>query len=235
MDWRWFKVDGTYRMCRTFDERITIKQLEVSLNKKSKWFNSLVVAFILVSVFALAIPAQAQDKPARTYYESLNLSTPEDAVKTFTAAFAKEDFPTVFMILAPKTQQTYLMQFEMFAMDQLVKPDYGKQALKNVPRFVDWESMEYSFLFDTVMLDAAEHDALLIDLGGDVTVGSSKQSTTKYDDPAVDVTTKVDGIEGDVVFRMVQSHSERWRVFQVIVAGGDEEKIPWSVPSTTDS
>jgi hypothetical protein len=76
------------------------------------------------------------------------------------------------------------------------------------------------------MMIADDHDAYLIDLSGEVTLGEESQVG---DD--VEVSSVVEGIEGEIRFRLVQSPSGRWRVFQVIVLGGDETAIPWSVPS----
>jgi hypothetical protein len=84
------------------------------------------------------------------------------------------------------------------------------------------------YLFDQIMLAAKKHSALLIDLSGEVTIISSELSETTKED-ALDIITNVEGIEGQVVFRMVQAPSGRWRVFQVIVPGGDEEMWPWGV------
>ncbi len=203
------------------------------MNKKL--FSSLIITFVLVNVFVFSSLVLAQDKPARTYYESLNLDTPEDAVQTFTSAFAKEDFPTVYMIFAPKTQQGWQTLYATFNIKRMVKADYAKQALQNLPTFDQWESLEPSFIFDTIMLDATQHDALLIDLRGDVVIGTRTKSKTSNGGEAVDVAATIDGIKGDVVFRLVQSPSKRWRVLQVIVPDGDESKMPWSVPSSSES
>lgn len=73
--------------------------------------------------------------------------------------------------------------------------------------------------------------AFYIDLSGEVTIVDTQTSATEQEEDAIDVITSVEGIEGEVAFRMVQVPSGRWRVYQVIVAGGDEEMIPWTVPT----
>lgn len=46
-----------------------------------------------------------EERPsARTYYESLNLSTPEEAVHEFCAAFRRRDYATLYMVLSPDAQ-----------------------------------------------------------------------------------------------------------------------------------
>jgi hypothetical protein len=198
-------------------------------------FVRLSLVFVIMGIMGALISVRAQDKPARTYYESLALDTPEAAVKTFAAAFAKEDFPTVFMVFAPKAQQVWQKLYATFNIDHMVKPDYGKQALQNLPAYDQWESLEPSYIFDTIMLDAVRHDALLIDLRGDMVIGKSSKSETNDGDEAVDVAATIDGIKGDVIFRLVQSPSKRWRILQVIVSDGDESNIPWSVASSSKS
>ena len=47
--------------------------------------------------------------------------------------------------------------------------------------------------------------------------------------PVVDVITSVEGIDGEVIFRTVPTPSGHWQVMQVIVPGGDEDLLPWSV------
>ena len=42
----------------------------------------------------------SQEAVARTYYESLDLSTPETAVSQFTNAFQRDDFETVYLIFS---------------------------------------------------------------------------------------------------------------------------------------
>jgi len=74
------------------------------------------------------------------------------------------------------------------------------------------------------MMIANRNDAYLIDLSGNVTPGN--ESSVGDDAEVVSV---VEGIEGEVRFRLTQSPSGRWRVHQVIVPGGDEDIIPWSV------
>ena len=205
------------------------------MGKRLRGMAGLLGGILLVCLTVSSVDVRAQDKPARTYYESLNLSTPEDAVQTFAAAFAKEDFPTVFMVFASKTQQKWKLLLDTFNTKWMVKADYAKQVIKAIPPLDQLESWETSFIFDTIMLDAAQHDALLIDLRGDITIGTSTKLTMADGVEAVDITTTVDGIEGNVVFRLVQSPSKRWRVLQVIVQGGDESKLPWSVPSSPES
>ena len=195
----------------------------------------VVGALLLVSVLAAGMGVQAQEPTARTYYESLKLDTPEDAVKTFTDAFARQDFATVFMVFAPDAQQAWQAALTRFSFDRMVKPEYKEHAKDHLTKYDDIESWDISQMFDTFMLGVAKNDGLSIDLRGKTTIGTNADAVTKDDEPAIDVTTTVEGIEGDVVFRMVQSPSKRWRVLQVITEGGDEKRLPWSIPPNSTS
>ncbi len=93
----------------------------------------------------------------------------------------------------------------------------------------EWEHINGSYLFDSIMLAAKEHSAFLIDLSGDVSILRTEENIggSSYSD----VITNVEGIDGEVRFRMEQAPSGRWRVHQVIILDGDEDQIPWSVPT----
>ena len=80
------------------------------------------------------------------------------------------------------------------------------------------------YIFDRIMLLADQHDAFLVDLSGQVTLEATESS---------DVLATVEGIEGEVVIKTTESPAGSWLVHQVIVPGGDEELIPWSVPDTS--
>ncbi|NDJ63122.1 MAG: hypothetical protein GYB67_18525 [Chloroflexi bacterium] len=182
----------------------------------------------------------------RTFYESLDLSTPETAAATFVAAFQRNDFMTVYLVLSYDAQFEFQRSVALFRYDDFIRlpetedgerPAYFDEIPvfgTGLGRAVNEHSpAEAWYVFDGLMLVAAENDALPIDLTGGVAFGSRRSAIAvprSGDDlPAVDVAARVEGIDGDVIFRMTQSMSGRWRVFQVIVPGGNEERIPWSV------
>ncbi len=177
---------------------------------------------------------------ARTYYDTLDLSTPEAAVQTFVDAFQREDFPTVYLVFAPETQLLFQQMINRLRINYLVRGEAWADLAGEIT-FVreglghgEQSDGEIWFLFDEMMLAAKKHDGLLIDLSGTVTIQSAQESETlleDYDGLVIDVIAAVDGIEGDVTFRMVQAPSGRWRVYQVLLpnaAGGMYG--PWAVP-----
>ena len=171
---------------------------------------------------------------ARTYYESLDLSSPTAAVETFTEAFADDDFVTVWLAFSHTGQ--FVLQHEMDLLQW--KRIIGPEALDDLR---DWLQNEYSldmvesvdgwWLFDRLMLIADESDGFLIDLSGDVSIGSEA-----INDGTAIVSAEVSGIEGDVEFRLRESATGRWRIQQVVAPGGDnpEDLFPWVVPSTSN-
>jgi hypothetical protein len=54
---------------------------------------------------------------------------------------------------------------------------------------------------------------------------------TKYVDIAVNIEDEIE----TMTFRMVQSPSQRWRVYQVILPGGNEELVPWAIPEDAEN
>jgi hypothetical protein len=167
---------------------------------------------------------------ARTYYESLELGSPVAAAATFTDAFARDDFMTVWLVLDAQAQFAFQQYVNLIEYDGLIRSDaiegdlaallQEAWAVDNPDRSIDaW------YLFDQVMLIADRHDAFSIDLSGEAVFGVAEPGNGYSDVPA-----EVEGIDGEVVFRVTGSEGDRWRVHQVIVPGGDEERIPWSVP-----
>jgi hypothetical protein len=184
----------------------------------------------LISACSSSMPNQQATH--RTYYESLDLSTPEDAVITFTNAFQKSDFPTVFLVLSPYAQFQFSQTWSLLDYPNLVRVSPSFDPRKNTPPLFKIAKLEHlgetSYYFDILMMAAKEHSAFLIDLGGAVTIQNSIPSSQQE---CIDVIASVVGIDGNVTFRTIQSPSGRWRVLQVIAPGGDEKRIPWSTPT----
>jgi hypothetical protein len=181
--------------------------------------------------------SEGQRLSGRTHYESLDLSSPEAAVHELCAAFRRSDYATVYLVLAPRTHFIAQQYINILRWDCLVREEAAddvvhelcvvSEGLSNC----DYEGDEM-FWFDDLMLGAEKHSAFLIDLRGRERITGRRSATTDEGRPAIDVTATVVGISGEVVFRTVQvPASGKWRVFQVIVPGGNEERIPWSVPT----
>ena len=85
------------------------------------------------------------------------------------------------------------------------------------------------YLFDQIMLYAAHEDDLLIDLRGDLEILRSEESETRDGVRAMDVIAAVDGVSGEVVFRVVADRDSRWRVYLVSASGEGIDSWPSTV------
>jgi len=183
--------------------------------------------------------SQSSENQPRTYYDTLDLDTPEAAVVTFVDAFQRDDFVTVYLVLSPRAQFTLSQRLNLMQYQYLFQHEYREDIFEDVTVFSQGlgqgeHADEMWYVFDQMMLSAKQHSALLIDLSGEVNLVNTVPSETNSGEKAKDVNATVEGIDGIVVFRMVQAPSGRWRVNQVIVEGGNEEVIPWSVPRLGD-
>ena len=190
---------------------------------------------LLLSLSILSACSSCPENDGRTYYDRLDLDTPENAVKTFTEAFAKDDYPTVHLIFSKETQFRWRkVQQATFTYDHLLNPDYSDKVTEIIQE--SYDNFEHNYpaweLFDNIMMAGDEYDAFLIDLNGEVTIIDTKPSQSELvEEDTTDVIAEVEGIEGEVIFRMVETPSGKWRVVQVLVPGGDEGMFPWAVPS----
>lgn len=177
------------------------------------------------------------DRQPRTYYDSLDLTTPESAAMTFVDAFHRQDFPTNFLIFSPHAQSAIQEHYNLLEYDKLINHEGLFDPLNEMLRqsLTEIEQFSMSGYFDLFMLFAADHDAFIIDLRGEVAILETRASDAVIEnvDRVMDVVTSVEGIEGEVVFRMVTAPSGKWRVYQVITAGGDESQLPWAIPAPT--
>jgi hypothetical protein len=180
---------------------------------------------------------QTVEPEPRTYYESLDLSSPESAIQTFADAFSRDDFPTVWLILDGSAQFTWTQQLHVLEFGALIQTSNWEVIKMDISTFAkgigegEHSEADTSYVFDQFMLAARKHSAFLIDLTGSVEILSSEPSIASQVGQAIDVAVKVEKMEEEVVFRMVQAPSGRWRVYKVFVPGGEGELPPWGVPS----
>ena len=160
---------------------------------------------------------------ARTYYESLDLDSPLEGAQTFVKAFARDDFMTVYLVLDSAAQFAIHQHVNLIDYDALLDtsavPDIDRE-MASLLSLDESETTDMWHLFDRLMMLAARNDAFLIDLGGEVSFDD--------EDDTSEVIATVAGIAGEVIFRMTESPSGRWRVHQIVTPGGDTNTIPWS-------
>ena len=191
---------------------------------------------VLVAACALLVAGCSDSGPhrdgARTYYESLDLSSPTAAVETFADAFAGDDFMTVWFAFGWHAQSGLQQDMRLLQYGRIIGPDSLddlRNWMQNEFSLETMESLDQWWFFDQIMLVADENDGFLIDLSGDVSIEREEIK----DDTAV-VFAKVSGISGEVEFRLKESASGRWQVDQVFIPGGDEDLFPWAVPNTSN-
>lgn len=183
---------------------------------------------------------------SRTYYDTLDLKTPEKAVKTFIKAYEERDFWTAWLVLSTRTQFVYHQRVNLLDYRELLKYESRSELVENIPILSqklpggEHSLGDIGYFFDALMLAASEHDMLLFDLSGVVVITSSTPtsiptgSSGSSTEDAVDVTANVGKVQG-IIFRMVQAPSGKWRVYQVILPGCDDHSdfshIPWCIPA----
>lgn len=199
------------------------------MKEKIRLITIILLAILLITACQLG-GDRGTGGEARTYFESLNLDSPEEAVQTFTEAFQGEDFMTVYLILDAEAQKFQRMEFaQTFSWKHLI----GESSAEFISEDLDLNElvriqMDSWYLFDQFMLYAADEDDLLIDLRGDVKILSSEEFRTLDGARAAELFAEVDGVRGEVEFRLLQDPDRRWRVY--MVSAPDEGVEAW--PST---
>lgn len=164
---------------------------------------------------------------ARTYFESLDLSTPSAAAETFLDAFARDDFMTVWLALHPVTQDVIRLNLDLLQYGVVV----DRRAIPHAEYAEIYESFPPEsigtwYWFDALMLAADEYDAFTIDLSGPVRV-----TDETVDGDEAELTVEATGIEGTVVLHMEKSFKGRWRVRGVTIGGEGKPSVVWPDPN----
>ena len=192
---------------------------------------------ILALAFLLAGCGSNAQITARTYYDSLALDSPETAVESFISAYQKSDFQTVYLILSPRAQRTWQENYALLNWPLIIhvssQDDPQVRIVLEETDIAKGEfehSGETSYEFDEIMLAAQNHDLLLVDLSGTTKIKGTEPARDTVGRPATDVSVSSSQYEGELIFRTVQAPSEKWRVYQVFLPGGNEEYVPWATP-----
>jgi len=172
---------------------------------------------------------------SRTYYESLNLKTPEDAVITFSNAFQREDFMTVYLVLDAEAQRLQRFAWtSTFSWEHLIGEE-ATEGLKDDLDFGELTDTQYDpwYVFDQIMDYAAKEDDLLIDLRGDLNIRSIEESESLNGEGSAGVISNVDGVAGEVYFVMTTDRDGRWRVYSVSAPEEGVNSWPFEVPNSS--
>lgn len=144
---------------------------------------------------ALVASCSNSGPAARTYYESLDLSSPIAAVEEFVESFAEDDFMTVWLILHRDAQADFMAAFSFRDFRRVVDADgfddFDEAWLDEV-NLDTAESFDTWYLFDRLLLLADSNDALHFDFTGQEnfqTVKPTEFSLEAADGTAVVITT----------------------------------------------
>ncbi|MCP4304934.1 MAG: hypothetical protein GY788_08700 [bacterium] len=156
------------------------------------------------------------------------MSSPMSAAEAFVEAFDADDYMAVWMLLDYFAQREIWTNISLLQYGQVIRsadlPD--RNAIGDEMSATIGETTDRWYVFDRIMQLADANGALLIDIGRPIslTAGETTGDTAT-------VLTELEGIDGEVIIRLSKSPRGNWRVRQVIVPGGDESQIPWSVPT----
>ena len=188
------------------------------MNKSIKWMMMMSSVLLLTSACQIfEKPESNVENEGRTYFETLDLETPEEAVQTFTEAFQRQDFMTVYLVLDAGTQrQLRIENARTFQWKHLI----GERASQDLFDDLDLKVLieiqfDFWYVFDQIMLHAARQDDLIIDLKGDLDILRNEESKIPDGRQATDVITKMEGVSGEVIFYVVKDSDNHWRIYSV--------------------
>jgi hypothetical protein len=184
-----------------------------------------VLFLLIISITAVSacdaglFPGSEATREPRTYFETLDLSTPEAAARSFAHAFEKNDFMTSYLVLHPDAQTRLRQEWsQTFRWRHLI----GERADQALIDEFDYEEVigthsDPWYLFDYVMYYADQMDDLLFDIKGEPNFYRSQELLSRDGKPVIDLGAVVTGVSGDIIFRMVQGGDSRWRVYRISV------------------
>lgn len=112
----------------------------------------LAAALVAVLCFTAACSGPESGDGARTYFESLDLSSPGSAAEVFVEAYDADDFMTVWLVLDHFAQREWRNALNLLQYDGLIRWNEELHAeLTEVYSGLVLESSGYWYVFDQVM------------------------------------------------------------------------------------
>ena len=187
----------------------------------------LVAAVSGLVLLASACSGSGGELADRTYYESLDLSSPEATIETFVEAFERDDFMTVWLTFDWHAQKEFRGAFDLLQYSKLVDvdkiPEPGTTITNPISDLIGRGNLDNWRIFDELMLVADQHDGFLIDIGRLDTVRPIGDAASGE----ISVAVVFDGSDDEVIFNLTRGEADRWFVHQVIELGGNTEQVPW--------
>lgn len=157
---------------------------------------------------------------ARTYFESLDLTSPIAAVDLFVDAYAADDFFTVWLVLGPAAQLEIDAVLTFRDFDRIIDTskfeDFEQVYQDEIVDLDQMESFDIWYTFDRLMVAADARDALLFDFTGD-----EKANQIAPDE----LTVTVAGL-GELSIQ-VQERSNRWHITAVALTATTGDITYW--------
>lgn len=202
-------------------------------------------ALCTLAVSAWCTPAGATDAPApagttpavaRTYYESLDMASPEASAKRFVQAWVAQDFMAVHLLLSPQGEWDASRAIDEYTPQRLVpgfdesdhkmspvyqRPAQGAEASHDDAAPISEVDFDPTRRFDALMLGAAQRGKLPFILTSETQV-----EVGKADDTQATVTLKTPKAE-TLTMSLLRQPSGRWKVDQVRWPGTSIAAHPW--------
>ena len=105
----------------------------------------------------LASGCASDDGSARTYYESLDLSTPMASAETFVEAFDARDFMTLYLVLDARAAFRIQQSWSLLDFEGLIRAGDVPELEEEIRTVFDLDTMEHNdawYIFDRLMLMA---------------------------------------------------------------------------------
>jgi len=167
----------------------------------------------------------------RPYFETLDLASPEGAVREFVAAWRADDFITAYLVLAPETQYAWYIRLSVGRLDSFVSDTTRLPKIEGRPTEYE-QALVAMGCFRTFTRAAKRADALPIDLDAEIRLGDREELQSREGRTLVDLTaTSESEAHRRLVFRVVKGPNDRWRLLYVMRPTEGETPAAWPVPA----
>lgn len=178
------------------------------------------------------------DDHARTFYESLDMHSPGATLRTFLAAWSRQDFLVVYHLLSPAAEWETMSAMGDLRVGALVpglllSDLEGTPVLQTTRRSSEERARgvtsnnEYTFdparKFDVLLMRAVQLGKLPFTLNAETRVEPARV------DADVATATLRNPDAPDLAVRLVALPSGRWKVDRIAPVGTDEGARPWAV------
>lgn len=166
---------------------------------------------------------------ARTYYDGLDFSTPQQTTSLFLQSYEKQDYLTAFYCLSPRAQQAWANHLMAFDFAQILRGSSTNiikaSGILDAPEESE-VMLDISLQFDRVML-AAEHLK-----GLPFQLKTSSIQSSKVQDTTATLQVKNTVVPQQLTFKLTRLKNARWKIDQVVFPGSNPRVLPWGL--TTD-